>query len=64
MSFFPHSRVRCNVREGRVAGRTEGSDDTLFRYGGSLSDPEQFLVMVEIESADATSEVDELVVSK
>jgi hypothetical protein len=37
---------------------------TLFRYGGSLSDPEQFLAMVEDESANATSEVDELVVSK
>jgi hypothetical protein len=37
---------------------------TLFRYGGSLSDPEQFLAMVEDESANATSEVDELVISK
>ena len=37
---------------------------TLLRYGGSLSDPEQFLAMVEDESANATSEVDELVVSK
>jgi hypothetical protein len=37
---------------------------TLFRYGGSLSDPEQFLAMVEDESAAATSEVDELIVSK
>jgi 2'-5' RNA ligase len=37
---------------------------TLFRFSGSLSDPEQFLAMVENESANATSEVDELVVSK
>jgi hypothetical protein len=37
---------------------------TLFRYGGSLSDPEQFLAMVEDESADATSEVDNLILSK
>ena len=37
---------------------------TLFRYGGSLSDPEQFLAKVEDESANATSEVDELVISK
>jgi hypothetical protein len=37
---------------------------TLFRYSGSLSDPEQFLAMVEDESAHATSEVEELVISK
>ena len=37
---------------------------TLFRYGGSLSDPEQFLAMVEVGSANATSRVDELIVSK
>jgi hypothetical protein len=37
---------------------------TLLRYGGSLSDPEQFLAMVEDESANATSQVDELAVSK
>jgi hypothetical protein len=37
---------------------------TLVRYSGSLSDPEQFLAMIDNESANATSEVDELVVSK
>ena len=37
---------------------------TLFRYGGSLSDPEKFLAMLEDTSADSTTEVDELVVSK
>ena len=37
---------------------------TLFRYGGSLLDPEQFLARLEDERANAPSEVDELVVSK
>jgi hypothetical protein len=37
---------------------------TLLRYGDSLTDPSQFLAMVEDESAYATSEVDELVISK
>ena len=37
---------------------------TLFRYGGALSDPEQFLAMVEDGNANATSRVDELIVSK
>ena len=37
---------------------------TLFRYRGPLSDPAKFLAMLEDMSADATAEVDELVVSK
>ena len=38
---------------------------TLFRYRGALSDPEKFLAMLEEDtSADATAEVDELVVSR
>jgi 2'-5' RNA ligase len=37
---------------------------TLFRYGGSLSDPAKFLALLGDVSTDATSEVDELVLSK
>jgi hypothetical protein len=37
---------------------------TLFRYSGQLSDPKKFLAMLEDTSADATAEVDELVVTK
>ena len=37
---------------------------TLFRYRGALCDPEKLLAMLEGTSADATSEVEELVVSK
>jgi hypothetical protein len=38
---------------------------TLFRYRGALSDPEKLLAMLEVDmSADATAEVEELVVSK
>ncbi|HEX5849400.1 MAG TPA: hypothetical protein VFY59_09385 [Rubrobacter sp.] len=37
---------------------------TLFRYNGPLSDPGRFLASLETERAHATSEVDELVVSK
>ena len=38
---------------------------TLFRYRGSLSDPEKFLAMLEEDmSVGATAEVDELIVSK
>jgi hypothetical protein len=37
---------------------------TLFRYNGPLCDPRRFLASLETERAHATSEVDELVVSK
>ncbi len=37
---------------------------TLFRYRGALCDPEKLLAMLEATSADATAEVEELVVTK
>jgi hypothetical protein len=37
---------------------------TLSRYRGQLSDPEKLLAMLEDTSADATAEVEELVVTK
>lgn len=37
---------------------------TLFRYRGPISDPETLLAMLEETSAEATAEVEELVVSK
>ena len=37
---------------------------TLFRYSGSLYDPRRFLASLESENAQATSEVDELIVSR
>jgi hypothetical protein len=37
---------------------------TLFRYRGPLCDPERFLATLEDMSTDATTEVDELVVSR
>jgi hypothetical protein len=65
----PVNRIRRMIGE-RVSLPSETRNEadlvhtTLFRYGGSLTDPEQFLAMVEDESANATSSVDELVVSK
>jgi hypothetical protein len=65
----PVNRIRRMIGERlSLPSETRNEADlvhtTLFRYSGSLSDPEQFLAMVEDESANATSEVDELVVSK
>lgn len=66
----PVNRIREMIRERlRLPPETRNEADlvhtTLFRYRGALSDPEKFLAMLEEHmSADATAEVDELVVSK
>jgi 2'-5' RNA ligase len=65
----PVNRIRRMIGERlSLPSETRNEADlvhtTLARYSGSLSEPKQFLAMVEDESADATSEVDELVVSK
>jgi 2'-5' RNA ligase len=65
----PVNRIREMIRERlRLSSETRNEADlvhtTLFRYSGPLSDPEKFLAMLEDTSADATAEVDELVVSK
>jgi hypothetical protein len=66
----PVNRVRRMIRERlRLPSETSNEADlahtTLFRYRGALSDPEKFLAMLEEDmSAEATAEVDELVVSK
>jgi 2'-5' RNA ligase len=65
----PVNRIREMIRERlRLPSETRNEADlvhtTLFRYSGPLSDPEKFLAMLEDTSADATAEVDELVVSK
>jgi hypothetical protein len=65
----PVNRIRRMIGE-RLSLPSETRNEaalvhtTLFRYGGSLPDPAQFLAMVEDESANVTSEVDELIVSK
>jgi len=65
----PVNRIRGMIRERlRLPPETRNGADlvhtTLFRYRGPLSDPAKFLAMVEDTGADATAEVDELVVSK
>ncbi len=66
----PVNRIRRMIRERLpLPPETHNEADlvhtTLFRYRGSLSDPEKFLAMLEEDtSAEATAEVDELVVSK
>jgi len=65
----PVNRIRGMIRERlRLPPETRNGADlvhtTLFRYRGPLSDPAKFLAMAEEASADATAEVDELVVSK
>jgi hypothetical protein len=65
----PVNRIRTMIRERlRLPSETRNEADlvhtTLFRYGGPLSDPEKFLVLLEDTSAEAAAEVDELVVSK
>jgi 2'-5' RNA ligase len=65
----PVNRIRQMIRERlRLPPETRNEADlvhtTLFRYRGALSDPEKLLAMLEDTSADATAEVEELVVSK
>jgi 2'-5' RNA ligase len=65
----PVNRIREMIRERlRLPPETRNEADlvhtTLFRYRGALSDPEKLLAMLEDTSADATAEVEELVVSK
>jgi len=65
----PVNRIRRMIRERlRLPPETRNEADlvhtTLFRYRGPLSDPRRFLAMIEDESTDAATEVDELVVSK
>ena len=65
----PVNRIRGMIRERlRLPSGTRNEADlvhtTLFRYCGALSDPEKFLARLEDTSADATAEVEELVVSK
>ena len=65
----PVNRIRGMIRERlSLPPETRNEADlvhtTLFRYRGALSDPGKFLATLEDESADATTEVDELVVSK
>jgi hypothetical protein len=66
----PVNRIRRMIRERlRLPSETRNEADlvhtTLFRYRGSLSDPEKFLAMLEEDmSAEATAEVNELIVSK
>ena len=65
----PVNRIRGMIRE-RLRLPPEARNEahlvhtTLFRYRGALSDPEKLLAMLEDTSADATAEVEELVVSK
>ena len=63
------NRIRAMIRERlRLPAETRNEADlvhtTLFRYRGALSDPEKFLAVLDNSNADASSEVDELVVSK
>ena len=65
----PVNRIREMIRERlRLPSETRNEADlvhtTLFRYRGPLSDPETFLALLEDTSAEATAEVDGLVVSK
>jgi 2'-5' RNA ligase len=65
----PVNRIREMIRERlRLPTETRNEADlvhtTLFRYRGALCDPEKLLAMLEDTSADATAEVEELIVSK
>jgi hypothetical protein len=66
----PVNRIRRMIRERlRLPSETRNEADlvhtTLFRYRGALSDPEKVLAMLEEDvSAEATAEVDEMVVSR
>ena len=65
----PVNRIRQMIRERlRLPPETRNEADlvhtTLFRYRGQLSDPEKLLATLEETSADATTEVEELIVSK
>jgi hypothetical protein len=65
----PVNRIREAIRERlRLPPETRNEADlvhtTLFRYGGALCDPQKLLAMLEDTSADATAEVEELVVTK
>ena len=65
----PVNRIREMIRERlRLPPETRNEADlvhtALFRYRGPLSDPAEFLTMLEDTSADAATEVEKLVVSK
>ena len=65
----PVNRIREMIHERlRLPVETRNDADlahiTLFRYRAALSDPEKLLAMLEGTSADATAEVEELVVTK
>jgi 2'-5' RNA ligase len=65
----PVNRIREIIRQRlRLPAETRNEADmvhtTLFRYGGALSDPQKLLAMLEDTRAEATAEVEELVVSK
>ncbi len=66
----PVNRIREMIRQRlRLPSETRNEADlvhtSLFRYRGALSDPEKFLAMLEEDTrVDATTEVDELVISR
>ena len=65
----PVNRMREMIRERlRLPAETRNEADlvhtTLFRYRGALCDPEKLLAILEDTRADATAEVEELVVTK
>ena len=65
----PVNRIRGMIRQRlRLPPETRNEADlvhtTLFRYRGALSDPEKLLAMLENTGADATAEVDELIISR
>jgi hypothetical protein len=65
----PVNGIRGMIRERlRLPPETRNEADlvhtTLFRYRAPLCDPAKFLAMLEETRADATAEVEELVVSK
>ena len=65
----PVNRIRRMIGERlslppEIRNEAELVHTTLFRYGGSLSDPANFLALLGDVSTDTTSEVDELVLSK
>ena len=65
----PVNRIRQAIRDHlSLPSETRNEADlvhtTLFRYRGALSEPGKFLAVLEDTSADATTEVEELVVSR
>jgi hypothetical protein len=65
----PVNRIRGMIGDRlRLPPETRNEADlvhtTLFRYRGALSNPYEFLAKLEDTSADATAEVQELVISK